>query len=758
MSTAVLNAIQPVPKSLTNLTLWIDAADRNTISLSGTGVTQVRDKSPIENNYGQATAGQRPTYQVDPVANQPGFLFTRGSGTNLTPVNIGLRSLNATSWTMFFVVRFTDANETNVQTVWRGQLVGAWNRFYLPGNASFYVINSDVQFGRTFATASGIWCSVVSTSSQTIYQNGTQAGTGGRSASSMSDYFTLGGHGGGEGMTGYLYEFVMYNSVALTDANRQLIEGYLAWKWGLQASLPQNHPYFSRNPGAPVYPIQYTLTPMKDINLFDPRQISNCVVWLDAADTTRSSMIINAAGTVTSWFSKANTNNLGSFGTILRKGTIGTTGLPTISVGNGSTSYFTNLLGFGGNTAQTYVMLVSIPSNAVSANINCIRYFNSSGGNAFSLSLGINVYNNQVQGFQNQGGAVVTLNTASRPQMAIVMQNGTTQFVFESGTQGSTVNYTLNQIDGRPRVWYTASGSVANGEIAEFLIYSKALTVPERQQIEGYLAWKWGLQANLITGHPYKNSPFGPGAPGLTFPLTITDTTWNPKQFPGFHTWIDASDRTNVFGTAFVTSLNNKNGSSEVFNSTGTGLTYTNINGLQSINFPSGTNLANTASTNLTTGTSFIVFRSTNANAQYFPIYAWRGPVNCANFGWLGENVIGPYVSFSGNQSPSFSVSVGSTYIVSYTWRSGSTTTLGINGGNYATGSIVSLTGTTTATLYIGWDVTASTRMNLGEILIYNSVLSVAQQRTVEGYLAWKWKLQGSLPSTHPYYLFPPPS
>lgn len=46
-----------------------------------------------------------------------------------------------------------------------------------------------------------------------------------------------------------------------------------------------------------------------------------------------------------------------------------------------------------------------------------------------------------------------------------------------------------------------------NGQCAEILLYSEALTVAERQTIEGYLAWKWGLVANLPSTHPYKNSP-----------------------------------------------------------------------------------------------------------------------------------------------------------------------------------------------------------------------------------------------------------
>jgi hypothetical protein len=47
----------------------------------------------------------------------------------------------------------------------------------------------------------------------------------------------------------------------------------------------------------------------------------------------------------------------------------------------------------------------------------------------------------------------------------------------------------------------------ANIDIAEIVFYQSALSLSNREKIEGYLAWKWGLQANLPNDHPYKNSP-----------------------------------------------------------------------------------------------------------------------------------------------------------------------------------------------------------------------------------------------------------
>jgi hypothetical protein len=43
---------------------------------------------------------------------------------------------------------------------------------------------------------------------------------------------------------GYIQEILFYNSV-LTLSQRQLVEGYLAWKWGVQTNLPVAHPYYS---------------------------------------------------------------------------------------------------------------------------------------------------------------------------------------------------------------------------------------------------------------------------------------------------------------------------------------------------------------------------------------------------------------------------------------------------------------------------------------------------------------------------------
>lgn len=63
---------------------------------------------------------------------------------------------------------------------------------------------------------------------------------------------------------------------------------------------------------------------------------------------------------------------------------------------------------------------------------------------------------------------------------------------------------------------YNASNQNVQGNISEVIIYNSVLSTTNRQYLEGYLAWKYGTQASLVSGHPYLSSP----------PLGIA--VWNP--------------------------------------------------------------------------------------------------------------------------------------------------------------------------------------------------------------------------------------
>jgi hypothetical protein len=49
------------------------------------------------------------------------------------------------------------------------------------------------------------------------------------------------------------------------------------------------------------------------------------------------------------------------------------------------------------------------------------------------------------------------------------------------------------------------SGNKIDGAVGEVVVGNGALSDGDREKIEGYLAHKWGLTANLPAAHPYKS-------------------------------------------------------------------------------------------------------------------------------------------------------------------------------------------------------------------------------------------------------------
>jgi len=99
--------------------------------------------------------------------------------------------------------------------------------------------------------------------------------------------------------------------------------------------------------------------------------------------------------------------------------------------------------------------------------------------------------------------------TTNAPFQAVSKYDGTNGFLWKDGTSGGSTastgtfgitNYGIGTQAG------IISGEYWNGSIGEVLIYNVALNDTTRQKVEGYLAWKWGLQSSLPPGHPYKTA------------------------------------------------------------------------------------------------------------------------------------------------------------------------------------------------------------------------------------------------------------
>jgi hypothetical protein len=94
-----------------------------------------------------------------------------------------------------------------------------------------------------------------------------------------------------------------------------------------------------------------------------------------------------------------------------------------------------------------------------------------------------------------------------------VKQAGTTANLVAFFKDGSAYALSANPaLNGTPETdgGFTSIGRQANSSqrswMGEVIVVPGAVGTDERQRIEGYLAHKWGRQASLPTGHPYKTT------------------------------------------------------------------------------------------------------------------------------------------------------------------------------------------------------------------------------------------------------------
>lgn len=237
------------------LALWLDADDDTTFTLSGSNVSQWNDKSGNARNATQGTDANRPTRQTN-VLNGGACVRFDGSSDRMTTGH----SFNGyTSFAVYAVMKADTDNGS--QSMVRQQPDTNPNYFVFPwtqaGTVSPRVIVSwDGQTTSTNLTGSLTSACVlgfvrVSGSTNKARRNGTEESS--RTANSSSATPTGNTQLGwsqannGEFFDGDLHELVIYQG-SLSDTDRDRIEGYLAWKWGLVSNLPTGHTYKNQAP------------------------------------------------------------------------------------------------------------------------------------------------------------------------------------------------------------------------------------------------------------------------------------------------------------------------------------------------------------------------------------------------------------------------------------------------------------------------------------------------------------------------------
>jgi len=555
------------PMSIPGIQLWYDAADplgTGTAPSLGTSITTWNDKS---GNVNHATGQVSAVTASDSTGSYLNF-------TGSTYYTIGSGAFIANQYYTIFIVERLQSSSPSQQHMIGNSSLG-------PGNAALhirYVNTTTLRFANfyndldaanipAFTTADAQPTRILTfsqlPSSRTAYINSTSFGSDGNNTLLSAWAQPLIGQSfGGEYYTGRMREILFYTG-QLTTIQRQMIEGYLAHKWSLQASLPANHPYKST-----------TLTG----TTFSPSSMISLQLWLDAAD---QSSITLSGSSVTTWndksgngynFTQSTSGNRPTYSVTSQnnRNTITfTSANSTYLVGTGTTNFMgTNSISVYGifktnnNTTTSSVFAKSLYGSASGRILYGFRESGTPGNinGGIGVASGPNAYTNISDTYSVGTWRIFGFVSNRSGWTNTTYQNGTSV-----GTITITSDTTTNLTNTYPMIvggYNNSTGGVSppqagyylDGGVGELLVFNSALTTYERQRVEGYLAWKWGIQTSLPAGHPYLSAApvdiINPIANGLRYQFDAA------KNVPTTSGWTDANAYGNLtfFNSPPVTS------------------------------------------------------------------------------------------------------------------------------------------------------------------------------------------------------------
>jgi len=219
------------PTVVAGLIFWLDGADpagTGVLPANGASITTWVDKSG--NNKNATSTSTAATYSLSTKS----LVFT-GSQYYTTPF-----TTVPTTISVFLVINIGGGGYMDMMAGVLQVISNGYNQLVtIPGG-------SHVLDGATMASGTTLLYNFTfdSSASAAIYYNGALTGTRNGSTSYSGNGSIVIGSSDGvhETYTGTISEILIYNSV-LSTANRQKIEGYLAWKWGFANNLSPSNPY-----------------------------------------------------------------------------------------------------------------------------------------------------------------------------------------------------------------------------------------------------------------------------------------------------------------------------------------------------------------------------------------------------------------------------------------------------------------------------------------------------------------------------------
>jgi hypothetical protein len=527
---------------------------------------------------------------------------------------------------------------------------------------------------------------------------------------------------GEQTLVGYICELIVFNTY-LTTSQRQQVEGYLAHKWGLTSRFST------------------------------PLTIPGCAMWLDGADPVGTGTPPVSGTTISTWVDKSGNSNNGTSGTAAFQtdalgGYINFTGSQSYVITNPNivvNQYFTIFIVEQiGNVplSQDYVLMKG-STNDNNRNLHIV-YRGGSPVIAFAFyfnDLNVNVSSYGYGTGNTQPTRLWTFSFIANSRN--IYLNGTS--IASDNNNTFLSSWTGARIGSHP-----SPSDHYIGKIRELMIYSGTVNTTQRQTIEGYLSQKWGLGVSSTnpSTHPFYRFP----------PATLP---FSPRNISGLQLWLDAADSSTVTGTTSVTQWRDKSGNDRHLG-VGSGTTSYSSS---AIVLNSSYMFVNSP-VNLTNVTVFIVSKSTGVTNQTIlgakpnTDYVYN---SVDGFGFYNDPPTGRIRFYGQGDDPRQSIFFTDTSITKlYTFQSTGTTVSGWLNGTSQSGGTLTTTRTSTAQGFaIGAEWGGSSYVNIWvtasiyEILVYNTALTTSQRQQVEGYLAQKWGLTGSLPSSHPFKKLP---
>jgi len=725
------------PRNIPNCVLWLDGDDTSKVSLTSGAVTTWIDKSRTSTNATGISA-TAPTYTATQngrrVLSFSGFQYLSFGVTNMpqgtSEFSVFLVGRTTTNTTQHFLRWGDNLGPSDTGKIYRLYILntnnGLYQDYFNAGGSSTTtnIINSYFIFSHTATTTSnnpflnGTAFTTIATYS---YNLGSAIGAIG----------SLSGTSPSNGLIGDIGEILIYNR-SLTTTERQQVEGYLGWKWGLQSNFP-------------------TLTPLT---------ISNNVLWLDASD---SSSVIRSGSNVTGWNDKSTSANNATNGGIGTYPTYTQTqnGKNVISFDGASQFLSLTSSKLPNGTASFSVFLVG-RSILSSASVQYIfRWGVSTIGGSYQLITTKSVSNITLQ--QDYSGSTASTDNTNVNGSYFILSNVSTTSAtapHRNGTIFTSLNnysYNINATGGTSFIGsLNGSQFFLNGNIGEIIVYNRALTTNERQQIETYLSNKW----NISTAVTVSTSvfPYGTRPPFLT--------AFIPTDLSNCGLWLDALDAKTVSGTTNVTAWNDKSGNGRNVTATN-GPSYSS----DTIIFPgiNGRFLENTAWNNFNRidHTLIAVHRPDTStaftgNTRLFSIQQNSGTPYVV-FPYLNNTTPNGYINDgSSSTQPASSGktlldnSSTSNYNIITASISGTSQAIYNNGTLQDSRTFTITANTVTSGVKIGGQFSENYKGSVKEIIIYTRALNATEIQIIEGYLAWKWGYQTLLPSTHSFRNFPP--